>query len=746
MLTVTTSPELAVPQSNQLKPFYEAFGLTSSNIDKGDKPAAYKCDIVYGSVNEFEGDVLRDEYLKKGIRQKRSFDIVIIDEADSMLVDGINNMTRLSSVMPGMNVLQPILIVIWIELNKLVKQKTSVASSNYSGEMESIRQMVEESINDDEGERTIINTIKEQIRLGQLLVPKHLNDFVMNHQLAAWVKNAFKAKYHLKLYREYVIEDNEIKIVDQHNSGIVFKDMRWSDGLHQFLQMKHDVPLTCEDLVTNYLANPTFFKRFSNIYGMTGTLGDAATKMFLAKHYKVDCVVVPPFKAKQHSVWPPVVRNTLNSWYQEIVRNCVWFLAKRRAVMIIADSILEAENIRSQFLNQISSSKILMYRTEKDSKITDAIIRPGEVIITTNICGRGVNIFLSDAVTAAGGLHICLTFLPENIRVEMQNIGRTSRAGHPGSSQIILYSHLNMEGIRAARQQNNEGTFQRLEGDMRRIEIKAKIFKEACELFDINDYSSTLANNCGLRRINTNGLNDDQFKDVLKEKFSLWLKLNEYKFENEPYELEKSFNTFRKGIIYELGRGCFQTGNMFFYILSGIRSIRESKYDRSVEQFSRAIEIDRQHCAFAYVGLAMARVSLQQNALEDLAYAESSILELIKQNDALWNLTGEEFPELKNKFNRKTKLLVATVESIRWAMNTINAMTNNKSICLAFKNWRDSTDSDNQKALFADAFELIMRGWMGPVKVVKIESNSFSSWFDFSKVNVDASEWHMCGV
>jgi preprotein translocase subunit SecA len=87
---VTSSAELAVPQSAEYKPFYEMFKFTSSHNKKEplEKKDAYKVDILYGAVEDYQADVLRDEYSKLGTRSNRPFDVVIVDEVDSMFIDG----------------------------------------------------------------------------------------------------------------------------------------------------------------------------------------------------------------------------------------------------------------------------------------------------------------------------------------------------------------------------------------------------------------------------------------------------------------------------------------------------------------------------------------------------------------------------------------------------------------------------------------------------------------------------------
>ena len=99
--------------------------------------------------------------------------------------------------------------------------------------------------------------------------------------------------------KEYIIKDNNIVPVDQENTGVIQNLVSWSHGLHQFLQMKHNLPVTPITIITNYLSNLGFFKRYIKskgnfIFGMTGTLGSKKARELLANVYSLDFDFIPP--------------------------------------------------------------------------------------------------------------------------------------------------------------------------------------------------------------------------------------------------------------------------------------------------------------------------------------------------------------------------------------------------------------------------------------------------------------------
>jgi preprotein translocase subunit SecA len=97
---VTSSPILAERDAEEWSKFYNMFALTAGH--NGDVQAVigkpkpcYAASVVYGDASTFEGDILRDEFSQMGTRGGRGFDTVVVDEVDSMFIDGSNHSTRL---------------------------------------------------------------------------------------------------------------------------------------------------------------------------------------------------------------------------------------------------------------------------------------------------------------------------------------------------------------------------------------------------------------------------------------------------------------------------------------------------------------------------------------------------------------------------------------------------------------------------------------------------------------------------
>jgi preprotein translocase subunit SecA len=122
----------------------------------------------------------------------------------------------------------------------------------------------------------------------------------VERQTPKWINNAFVA-FNYQQNINYIVHEGVIKPVDYHSTGIVQYSTSWSDGLHQFLQIKHNLKMTSETFTTNFLSNMGYFKRYkNNIIGLTGTLGSDKAKKVLSTVYNLDFVIVPSLRQKQY--------------------------------------------------------------------------------------------------------------------------------------------------------------------------------------------------------------------------------------------------------------------------------------------------------------------------------------------------------------------------------------------------------------------------------------------------------------
>lgn len=499
---VTSSPELLnpIPQED----FFQTLGISVSrntdNISTEDKRKVYAYSVVYGTTSSFQGDILRHEFKNDGCRGGRGFGVVIIDEVDNMLIDNRNTSTMLSENMPGMQNIEHVYFEIWRFLEG-VKQLfvftqndilfckdtdknvfVSVSGDTLEKKNKNFSLMVKQMI----GEH-ISNLVYKK---DTLHIPAHVLETVKNIQIKAWAESAFNAHYLYKNEKHYRVDYRLGKIVpiDSTNTGVTQPDMNWSNGLHQFLQIKHGVTVTAESFSSNFLSNVTFFQKYKTIYGLTGTLGSEKAVSLLKSFYKLGVFVVPSFMKKRHRRLEGVVKTSSQEWLIQIADDISCAVWLGRSVLVILKYVKDVSNVSvalSKILwNRNVVHKIKQYSTEHDSEVKENEMNEGDIIIATNIAGRGTDLCLSKCVQQNGGLHVILGFLPENERVELQNIGRASRAGQMGTSRIIVLDEKQQDiGILVKeRIQKEQKVVEKAKNEMDHVQWRDYIFSTFCYL------------------------------------------------------------------------------------------------------------------------------------------------------------------------------------------------------------------------------------------------------------------------
>uniref|UniRef100_A0A914P6I6 Chloroplast protein-transporting ATPase n=1 Tax=Panagrolaimus davidi TaxID=227884 RepID=A0A914P6I6_9BILA len=539
---VTSSTELAVNQYEKLKQFYKKLGFivqhnangNASNLmsnenalqlmakrikyinETGKDPGSiyqhvdevYEADILYGDVEDYLADILQTEFMDQNIRHDRKFELVIVDEVDSMMIDGRNDSVRLSTKTPGMNDLLQVYTAIWSQLRNIHSHTKNIDGIWYYSDGENLKEFdvsvesfarnaclsylkkmlrFEDLTKEEKGsgenwdENISIDNCKAEPEFPKLEIPEYLREYVKT-QLPKWIDSAINAMFNMRPGFDYVLKNGQIVVVDASNTGAHHPTMRWSDGLHQFLQMKHGCYLEPEALATNYMSKVTFFQRYgTNILGLTGTIGGESSRKFLDDVYNVKFVDIPSFKGRRHYEMVPFMCASKIEWIKDITDTTASKLNAGRAVLIITNYIDYAEQIANNLRIKFGSH-VLLYIDREGSAIIEKEVKPGQCIVATNIAGRGTDLLISDEVEKCGGLHVLLTFLPENDRVERQNIGRTSRTESTDYNSCNSSRKSMLEKLRNIRDQESLKAVEKALEEVKATKHRDEAFEEYMEI------------------------------------------------------------------------------------------------------------------------------------------------------------------------------------------------------------------------------------------------------------------------
>ncbi|XP_044261297.1 protein translocase subunit SecA-like isoform X2 [Tribolium madens] len=454
---ITSNSLLAADGVAETKRFYSVFNLTVSTNNpaegEGNFKIGYSADVLYGTISNFQFDYLKDSFEGFNIRNGRKFGQVILDEVDSMLVDNGGHIAKLASPFPGMECLRYIYINIWEQLQiaedsfaKEIQGEIETILKQCSKNKEEARLQYEKFIQKmvSQERKNIKEKIKANNPIDVCLIPQHLKEYVRD-KLDVWLKNALHAKYNCHEHQQYRIMKNDtgdevVTPVDYLNTGVTLKNTIWSNGLHQFVQLKHNLYLTFESLTSSFISNIGYIKcyRDENIFGLTGTLGSQAEQELLSSIYNVNYAKLPTYKEKIFEELPGLIFED-KSWPIKVTLEILSKIDERRAVLAIFETEEDLLSIKKNLeLIQNGDFRIRNFAHEENARETEERVKVGDIILATNIAGRGTNFKTEESLEINGGLHIYVGFLPCNLRVEGQAFGRTSRQGNKGTAQLVI--------------------------------------------------------------------------------------------------------------------------------------------------------------------------------------------------------------------------------------------------------------------------------------------------------------------
>ncbi len=470
---VTVNDYLARRDADWMGQLFEFLGLTVGVIQHDmtdtERQEAYRCDVSYGTNNEFGFDYLRDNMKfdpslfvhrlfpkitkdADGKEVERLFHFAIVDEVDSILIDEARTPLIISGPAEESTDLyfnvDRIIPKLRRDLDFTVDEKTKTVTLTEEG----------------------VPSVEKLMGVDNLYEPSQMH--ILHH-----VYQALRAHTLYKRDTDYMVKDNQVIIVDEF-TGRLMPGRRWSDGLHQAVEAKEHVKIERENQTLATITFQNYFRMYDKLAGMTGTAETEAPEF--EKIYGLEVIPVPTNRTLIRDEYSDLVYRTEREKLNAITEEIQELVEDGRPVLVGTTSIGKSETL-SQRLKRSGIKHVVLNAKyhEMEAEIVAQAGRPGGVTIATNMAGRGTDILLGgnpeyaarialkkkkldplgvepdvweaaltkarkdaaethEEVVHAGGLHILATERHESRRIDNQLRGRAGRQGDPGSSRFFL--------------------------------------------------------------------------------------------------------------------------------------------------------------------------------------------------------------------------------------------------------------------------------------------------------------------
>jgi preprotein translocase subunit SecA len=435
---ITVNDYLAQRDYDSFAPLYHALGLTVGLVLEGQTPdqrrRAYACDVVHCTAKEIVFDYLRDRATLRArpgnLARKvdrilagdgapasglvmRGLTAAIIDEADSVLIDQACTPFILSGGITHPGGLDPAILrmAMLAARNLTLGRDFRVLARHRIVELTNA------------GRDVLAETLAEaQGPLSVAAIREHA------------ATQALNALHVFERDRDYLIEAEKIKIIDE-STGRVMGDRTWSEGLHQMVELKEEVPLTHLFETIARITLQKFFRRYIRLGGMTGTARSAARELWDVYGMRVRRI---PTRLPDQRIWEAAEVHATSVLKWAAITGCVQALQARGVPMLIGAKTVGGSQEVSQALDGMAHQVLNAHNHAEEAAIIALAGTAGKVTVATNMAGRGTDIKLTPEARAAGGLHVLLTELHDSRRVDLQLSGRCGRQGDPGRVIHVL--------------------------------------------------------------------------------------------------------------------------------------------------------------------------------------------------------------------------------------------------------------------------------------------------------------------
>jgi preprotein translocase subunit SecA len=430
---VTVNDYLAKRDAEWTRPVYEKLGATVGFIQNlmpfAERREAYGADVTYGTNSEFGFDYLRDNMavtLESTVQRSHAY--AIVDEVDSILIDE----ARTPLIISG----EPETAAqTYYQFARVAKSLEGMPATRKSAKGEDETEasgadyLYDEKFKVVSPAQTAITAVEHALGIDNLYDPSHV--LLVNH-----LTQALKAQSLYKRDVDYVIQDGEVKIVDEF-TGRIMEGRRWSEGLHQAIEAKEGVRIREENVTLATITLQNYFRLYEKLAGMTGT-AKTEEKEFV-EIYDLHVVEIPTNVPVARLDENDFIFKTVEAKFNAVVDDIVERHEEGQPILVGTIAVETSEYL-SQVLTRrgIPHNVLNAKEHEREGEIIKDAGQRGAVTIATNMAGRGVDIKLGEGVVDLGGLYVLGTERHEARRIDNQLRGRSGRQGDPGESRFYL--------------------------------------------------------------------------------------------------------------------------------------------------------------------------------------------------------------------------------------------------------------------------------------------------------------------
>src|SRR5207302_1162597 len=409
-------------------PVFQALGMRTAYIENmmpfEPRRDAYLSDVTYGTNSEFGFDYLRDNMAVSldGVVQ-RGHTYGIVDEVDSILIDE----ARTPLIISG----EPETAAqIYYDFARIARSLTGIPHDPLlkGGNPDADYEYDEKHKTVAPGQASI-EAVERALRIENLYDPR--NSQLVNHLI-----QGLKAESLYKRDVDYVIQDGEVKIVDEF-TGRIMEGRRWSEGLHQAIEAKEGVKIQEENVTLATITLQNYFRLYEKLAGMTGT-AKTEEKEFV-EIYNLHVVEIPTNVAVARGDKNDLIFKTKEGKFQAVIRDIKERHDQGQPILVGTIAVETSEYLSELLKRQGIPHNVLNAKEHaREAEIIKDAGQKGAVTIATNMAGRGVDIKLGEGVREAGGLYVLGTERHEARRIDNQLRGRSGRQGDPGESRFYL--------------------------------------------------------------------------------------------------------------------------------------------------------------------------------------------------------------------------------------------------------------------------------------------------------------------